>query len=190
MKPKASPESGLVHPESLRQPLIDVLSDLFIACWPDPDLPVEPFAHALEAAVDGLLRGNAQVQLQEAPAGLLVAMAESGRRFSQKVTEGSRRRPEAGYSYRFAVTGDRVGVVLLVDVSACRPNDEPLVFLRIASVFSVEEFDRERKAIIANQYQAMGLTHELVSELTPSHIEPDQTLDYSMEFSAPTPSPR
>jgi hypothetical protein len=187
---RSSDGGVLVHPASLRQPLIDALSDLFIPCWPDTSLPIELFAAGLALAVEALLRGNHQVQLHDVPVGLLDNIMHSPGRSCCRVTAGTRRRPEAGYSYRLVAEGRQVGAVLLVDVTACRPGDIPVVFLRIASVFSKEEFDRERKSVMRAKYEAEGLTDNLLAEMTPKQREPDQTLDYDLEFSAPTPSPR
>lgn len=187
MKGIASPRSRLVHPESLRAPLLEALSDLFISCWPDPDLSVEPFAHGLSRAVEGLLCGENQVQLPLTPFGLLENLVRHSARHCDRVSQGSRGRPAFGYSFRLVIQGRRVGAVLLVDVTGTRGSDQALVFLQIAAIFQVDEFDRHRHAILRNEYEAEGLTDALVAELTPKSPVSEQTLDYDLDFS-PAPS--
>ncbi|KJS33293.1 MAG: hypothetical protein VR76_02180 [Pseudomonas sp. BRH_c35] len=190
MKRAPSPGPGLVYPASLREPLLEVLSDLLISCWPSPDHPIERFADGLANVVDLLLRGVTQVQLLDAPFGLIENLVKRAKRASDRVTAGSRRRPEAGYSFRLAVQGMRVGAVLLVDVTGAREGDQPLIFLRIAALFSVDEFDGERREILKGEYQAKGLSDALAEALTPKAPVAEQTLDYDLEFDPGTPTPR
>lgn len=77
--------------------------------------------------------------------------------------------------------------MLLVDVTGTRGSDQALVFLQIAAIFQVDEFDRHRHAILRNEYEAEGLTDALVAELTPKSPVSEQTLDYDLDFS-PAPS--
>lgn len=189
MKEIASPHSRLVHPESLRAPLLEALSDLFISCWPDPDLSVEPFARGLSRAVEGLVCGDNQVQLPLIPPGLVENLIRHSARHCDRVVQGSRGRPSSGYSFRLVIAGQRVGAVLLVDVTGTRGSDLPLVFLQIAALFQVDDFDRHRHAILRNEYEAEGLTDALVAELTPKSPVSEQTLDYDIDFS-PVPSMR
>jgi hypothetical protein len=89
-----------------------------------------------------------------------------------------------GYSFRLVIEGRRVGAVLLVDVTGTRGSDQALVFLQIAALFQVDEFDRHRHAILRNDYEAEGLTDALVAELTPKSPVSEQTLDYDLDFSS------
>ncbi|WP_054076253.1 hypothetical protein [Pseudomonas amygdali] len=184
MKEVASLRSRLVHPESLRAPLQEALSDLFISCWPDPDLSVEPFAQGLSRAVEGLLCGDNQVQLPLIPSGLVENLILHSARHCDRVVQGSRGRPAFGYSFRLVIEGLRVGAVLLVDVTGTRGSDQALVFLQIAALFQVDEFDRHRHAILRNEYEAEGLTDALVAELTPKLPASEQTLDYDLDFTS------
>lgn len=84
----------------------------------------------------------------------------------------------------------RVGAVLLVDVTGAREGDQPLIFLRIAALFSVDEFDGERREILKGEYQAKGLSDALAEALTPKAPVAEQTLDYDLEFDPGAPSPR
>lgn len=190
MKLATSPGSGLVYPASIREPLLEVLSDLLISCWPSPELPIERFADGLASVVDLLLRGATQVQLLDAPLGLIDNLVKRAKRASDRVTAGSRRRPEAGYSFRLAVEGMRVGAVLLVDVTGARTGDQPLIFLRIAALFSVDEFDGERRKILKSEYQAKGISDALAESLTPKAPVAEQTLDYDLEFNPGAPTLR
>lgn len=184
MKEKASPRSRLVHPESLRAPLLEALSDLFLSCWPDPELSVDPFTQGLSRAVEGLLCGNNQVQLPSIPPGLVESLISHSARHCDRVVRGSRVRPAFGYSFRLVIEGERVGAVLLVDVTGSREDDQALVFVQIAALFQVDEFDRHRHAIMRNEYEAQGLTDELVKDLNPKAPVSDQTLDYDLDFNA------
>ncbi|WAT32078.1 hypothetical protein [Pseudomonas sp. GXZC] len=105
-------------------------------------------------------------------------------RHCDRVVQGSRGRPASGYSFRLVIEGHRVGAVLLVDVTGTRGSDQALVFMQIAALFQVDEFDRHRHAILRNKYEAEGLSDALVNELTPKSPTSEQTLDYDLDFSS------
>lgn len=188
MKEIASPRSRLVHPESLRAPLLEALSDLFISCWPDPDVPIDPFACGLSRAVENLLCGDNRVQLPLIPTGLVENLICHSARYCDRVVQGSRVRPASGYSFRLVIEGQRVGAVLLVDVTGTRGADQALIFMQIAALFLVDEFDQHRHAILRNEYEPEGMSDALVGALTPKSPVSVQTLDYDLDFDM-TPNP-
>jgi hypothetical protein len=180
----------LLHPESLREPLTEVLGDFFIAAWPLEEMPVERFAVSIETAVDCLLRGMERVPLDSAPVGLITNLLARAVRHKDRVMDGSRRDPLAGYSFRLAVEGVRIGVILQVDVSSSQAITDALVYLRIAAIFSPEEFKEAKKAIAKHELEAGGLSDALKAELMPRAPEQEQTLDYDLEFEPSAPRPR
>ncbi len=191
MRPSIPADTRLVFPESLREPLIEALSDLFIPSWPDTAIPIEPFAHSIAQVVDALLRGKSRVGLRDFPPSLIDRLIENSHRASERITQGTRRSSDQdGYSYRLVVLGNRVGAVMLIDVTSSRPDDEPCIFASIATLFSPEEFDRERRAIQRIEYDPQGLTQALAKEMAPNTPVRDQSLDYNLEFDLPAPRPR
>lgn len=179
-----------IHPESLRQPLLDALSDFFIPCWPDPDQPVDSFCESLARAVDLLMRGLSRVPLDAAPVALIEAVRARARRSAERTTAGTKVAPERGYSLRMAVTGDRVGLILQIDTTGGREPGAALAFIKIAAVFSPEDFKVASRAVRAYELKLDGLSDAVVRELAPKALEADMTLDYDLEFNPGAPAPK
>lgn len=190
MKHRSPDHLPLIHPESLRQPLLDALSDFFISAWPEPDQAVDAFASSLSKAVDLLLRGVSRVPLDAAPAAMVEVLRTRARRIAERTVSGTRVKPENGYGVRMAIAGDRVGVILQIEVTAVAPGDEALAFVRIAAIFSPEEFKSAAKAVRAYELRMEGVSAEVVKDLAAKTPEVDQTLDYDLDFNPGAPSPR
>lgn len=190
MKQRSSDHLPLIHPESLRQPLLEALSDFFISAWTEPDQAVDAFVASLERAVDLLLRGVSRVPLDAAPAGLVEVLRNRSMQIAERTISGTRVRPENGYGLRMAIAGDRVGVILQIEVTASRAGDQALAFVRIAAIFSPEEFKAAAKAVRAYELRMEGVSAEVVKDLVAKAPVVDQTLDYDLDFNPGAPAPK